>query len=213
MYDNTYMKYGPELPPYPVAEHLATPSTPAEWIAEELRTGGVGERLRVCIRDGLGSIYHGTNLARSLYVDSKTLAPNYAVIGGPELTLSFRSEVFYSGALLGMHAGLGGVESTKRQTMLGLWHGDKAAFDDDQTEYLQNKSVLMQGALSDCFQRLDQYPDELRDVIIEASVSSFSDKEDTMVALGYGQTMMFGTVYAMHAVEKAKRAVAARSAR
>jgi hypothetical protein len=201
-----HMPQNPELP-YPIQEHLDTPSSPVERIYEELRTGGHGSRLRENLFVGLGAIYGKSQLVGSFKTYANVLARARKYSSSvhedqAEEKKPYRTQAFYTGSLLATHTMIQMLETGERQRVLQWWYGDDNAVQDllEETERGMQFAATVLNAADGYADLFEAQPEELQDALMTAATQTFDDLPATPRA-EYESEFMFGYVFSANAIK------------
>lgn len=192
---------------YPSHEELDAPTSPVEYICEELRTGGHGSQLRENIMNGLGSIYGNSPLVGSFRQYANTLArarkySSSAYEDEAREAKPFRTHAFYAGSLLATHAMTQVLSENDRQKILRWWYGDEGAVKDllKETERGMKFAATVLNAADSYPALFESQSEELQDTLMTAADHLFDDLSPKP-RTEYENEFMFGYVFSANAVE------------
>lgn len=196
---------------YPLLEHRRTPTHPEEVIEDELRSGESREMFRSDVLHGLGAIYGGSPLGKSVLEHANVLglARQYvAELQGETLATpdDARAQAFYAGALLAIHAELSLEKYVIRRRILHSGIGDGPE-DGESAAQSQRRCVTELLWASDRqIEWFDDQPDALQIAVVAAAEQAYGDEVERSMRSCESE-MIFGYVYVAAEIESARQMV------
>jgi hypothetical protein len=191
---------------YPVREYIHVPTSPAEWIDEELRTGGHGRQLRESLIIGLNAIYGNSPLVKSFksYANAIATARKYSSSvqeNFAEERIPLRAQAFNAGALLATHSTVQMLDTAVRQRILMQEYVDENDVQDlfEETKRGRQFAATVLNAADTYGDLFESQPMELQDAIMTAAGQTFGDLPATP-RTEYENEFMFGYVFSANAI-------------
>lgn len=195
----------------PERENLATPKVASDVIESELRTGGSGTMLRENILYGLGAIYDNTRLAGSLqeYASMIDISRQYDAFRRKQTFIPMadaRTQAFYAGSLLALHAEMSLEKPAQRRHMLSHTASERVPHSETPHQTERRRVAELLEYTHHHFNWFGEYSKDLQ-ISIATAASRAYESDDHFVAVACQTELVFGCTFTFKVIEQMRKRI------